>query len=199
MNKPRGRRPGHPDTRGRILAAARDRLSAHGYTATTLRAVADDVGVDVALISYYFGSKRGLFGAVMELAVSPPAVLDAALEGDPARLPERLVAAVTAAWDDPRTGPPLRTLVTAALQEPAGQRALVEFLEREVITRLADRLGGPRATDRATAAVTTIAGLVFTRYLLALPSIADASRNQLIRDLAPAIRAGLTGSTPHRR
>ena len=201
MNKPqhrrRGRRPGNPDTRERVLAAARDRLLAHGYAATTLRAVAADAGVDVALIGYYFGSKQGLFSAVMVLAVSPPAVLTAALEGDPARLPERLVAAVTAAWDDPRTGAPLRTLVTSALQEPAGQRALVEFLEREVVSRLAERLGGPRATARAAAAVTTIAGLVFTRYLLGLPSLAGTSRGQLVHDLAPAIRASLTDA--HRR
>ena len=201
MNNPaaraRGRRPGNPDTRGRILHAARDRLLAHGYAGTTLRAVAADAGVDVALVSYYFGSKQGLFSAVMALAVSPPTVLSAALEGDPARLPERLVVAVTAAWDDPGTGGPLRALVTTALLEPAGRRALVEFLEREVVTRLAERLGGPRATARAAAAATTIAGLIFTRYLLGLPSVSDASRDQLVRDLAPAIRASLAG--PRRR
>jgi AcrR family transcriptional regulator len=197
VGRPKGRRSGDPETRARILHAARDRLLAQGYAGTTLRAVAADAGVDVALISYYFGSKQGLFSAVMALVVSPPTVLGAALEGDPARLPERLVAAVTAAWDDPVSRGPLRALITAALQEPAGQRALVEFLEREVIARLAERLGGPRATARAAAAATTIVGLIFTRHLLGLPSIAGASRVQLVHDLAPAIRTSLSG--PHRR
>lgn len=197
VGRPRGRRSGDPETRGRILQAAKGRLLAQGYAGTTLRAVATDAGVDVALISYYFGSKRGLFSAVMALVVSPPTVLSAALEGDATRLPERLVAAVTTAWDDPVSGGPLRVLVTDALQDPAGQRALVEFLEREVIARLAERLGGPEATARATAAATTIAGLIFTRYVLGLPSITGASRSQLVRDLAPAIRLSLAG--PHRR
>ena len=194
MNKTRGRRPGSPDTRGRILTAAEARLLVHGYAGTTLRAVAADAEVDVALISHYFGSKRGLFSAVMALTLSPSAVLSGALEGDPSALPERLVAAVTTAWDDPVTGAPLRTLVTEALQEPAGRLALVEFLEREVVTALAERLRGPGATERAAAALTTIAGLIFTRYLLRLPSITAASPEQLTRDLAPAIRASLTRS-----
>ena len=98
---PRGRRSGDPESRDRIRQAARNRLLAQGYAGTTLRAGAADAGVDVALISYYFGSERGLFSAVMAPVVSPPTVLGAALHGDVVRLPERLVAAVTAAWDDP--------------------------------------------------------------------------------------------------
>lgn len=127
----------------------------------------------------------------MTLAISPPAVLTAVLEGDTAQLPERLLAAVTAAWEDPAGGAPLRALVTMALAEPAVLQAVVEFFEREVITHLAEHLGGPQATARAAAALTTIAGLVFTRYVLGLHPLAGASREQVIRLLAPAIRVSL--------
>ena len=73
MNKSpgRGRRTGAPDTREAIRLAARARFLADGYQAVTLRKVAADAGVDVALISYYFGSKVGLFGAAMALPVNP--------------------------------------------------------------------------------------------------------------------------------
>ncbi|WP_432498791.1 TetR/AcrR family transcriptional regulator [Kineococcus auxinigenes] len=201
MNRRRGRPPRNPSnssepvgpsTRERILLAARSRLLSHGYTGTTLRAVAADAEVDVALISYYFASKRGLFSAVMSLTLSPPQVLAAALEGDAAQLPERLLAAVSAAWEDPDSGPALRALVVMALEEPAVLRAVVEFLEQEVIARLAEQIGGPQATARAGAAVTTLAGVIFTRYVLRLHPAAGASREQLIRHLAPAIRASLT-------
>ncbi|WP_432485412.1 TetR/AcrR family transcriptional regulator [Kineococcus esterisolvens] len=204
MNKKRGRpprdpsSPGGPGTRERILLAARTRLLTRGYTGTTLRAVAADAEVDVALISYYFGSKQGLFSAVMSLTLSPPQVLTSALEGDPAHLPERLLAALTAAWEDPDSGPALRALVVMALEEPAVLRAVVEFFEQEVIARLAEQVGGRRATACAGAAVSTLAGVVFTRYVLRLQPLAGASREQVIHHLAPAIHASLAGPTSPR-
>src|SRR6187551_854411 len=110
----RGRRPGRPETRTQVLAVARRRFLAEGYQAVTLRSIATEVGVDVALVSYFFGSKRGLFGAALALTANPPDLLLAALPGDPASLPERVLARLLAAWDDPRQGGPLRVLVTAA-------------------------------------------------------------------------------------
>src|SRR3954469_23453916 len=103
MNKPRGRgRPrGDTGSRAQILAAARRRFLADGYDRVTLRSVAQEAGVDVALISYHFGSKRGLFGAALELPANPAEILAAVLEGPPATVPERLVRAVLTAWDDP--------------------------------------------------------------------------------------------------
>jgi len=71
----RGRRPGRPETRAEILAVARRRFLAQGYQAVTMRAVAEDAGVDAALISYFFGSKKGLFGATLALSANPPEIL----------------------------------------------------------------------------------------------------------------------------
>jgi hypothetical protein len=56
---------------------------------------------------------------------------------------------------------------------------------------LAERLAGPQATARAAATVTTIAGLIFTRYVLGLQPLAGMPGDQLIRHVAPAIRASL--------
>ena len=56
-------------TRLALLEAARTRFTRVGYEATTLRDVAADVGVNLALIKRYFGSKEGLFKAA--LAGSP--------------------------------------------------------------------------------------------------------------------------------
>ena len=87
MNKPagaaRGRRPGRPETRAEVLEVARRRFLADGYQAVTLRSVAAEAGVDAALISYYFGSKKGLFGAAMALSANPPEAVLEALAGDP--------------------------------------------------------------------------------------------------------------------
>ena len=53
-------------TRSQILDAAREALATDGYTGTTTRAVADRAGVQLSLVHYHFGGKRGLLGAVLE-------------------------------------------------------------------------------------------------------------------------------------
>ena len=52
-------------TRSEILCAARRRFLAESYENVGLRDIAGDVGVDVALVSRYFGSKDALFREVM--------------------------------------------------------------------------------------------------------------------------------------
>jgi AcrR family transcriptional regulator len=55
-------------TRQTLLAAARRRFAEDGYAATTVRDIADDAGVNVALINRYFSSKEGLFEACLHAA-----------------------------------------------------------------------------------------------------------------------------------
>jgi len=56
-------------TRQRLLEAARHRFARDGYTGTTVRQIAGDAGVNVALINRYFTSKEGLFEACLERVV----------------------------------------------------------------------------------------------------------------------------------
>lgn len=53
------------DRRNVILDAAEALFSLHGFYGVTMRQVAVEAGVDAALLSYYFDSKRGLFDAVL--------------------------------------------------------------------------------------------------------------------------------------
>ncbi|HWW57350.1 MAG TPA: TetR/AcrR family transcriptional regulator [Sphingopyxis sp.] len=64
---PRGRPTkfdGSADRSAGILDAAEALFAAHGFYGVTVRQVANEAGVDPALLSYYFESKRGLFDAV---------------------------------------------------------------------------------------------------------------------------------------
>ena len=53
------------DTGAAIAAAALARFAAQGFEATTLREIASDAKVDVALIAYRFGGKIGLWRLVV--------------------------------------------------------------------------------------------------------------------------------------
>src|SRR3954467_2700576 len=55
-------------TRQLLLDAARRRFAEDGYAATTVRDIAEDAGVNVALTSRYFTSKEGLFEACLSTA-----------------------------------------------------------------------------------------------------------------------------------
>jgi AcrR family transcriptional regulator len=62
-------RPGRPEgtngnLREKILDAAENRFADLGFAGTTLRDVANKAKITQALISYYFGSKHGLYEAV---------------------------------------------------------------------------------------------------------------------------------------
>lgn len=80
-SRARGRRRGSPGTKQAVLVVARRQLLAQGYPATTVRSVAAEAGVDVALLSYHFGSKSGLFSAALALEAKPPLLLHKAIDG----------------------------------------------------------------------------------------------------------------------
>jgi AcrR family transcriptional regulator len=54
------------ERRAAILAAAERLFAQHGYREVTIRRIADEAGVPLALVGYYFGPKQALFHAVFE-------------------------------------------------------------------------------------------------------------------------------------
>ncbi|MDT0306622.1 TetR family transcriptional regulator [Streptomyces sp. DSM 44917] len=194
----RGRPPGNPPTRERIAEVARGLFLERGYRGTTLRAVAAAAGVDSALIAYHFGSKQGLFGEALRVrcgqSLAVAEALAAGRGGGPAELADRLLRAITDLGDDPAPGDPLSGFGRMALgADEEALPVLREFLEREVLARIAEYLGGPDATERATAAMTLMGGLIFTRYLNPLGPVAALSPEEVRRILGPALRAALAG------
>lgn len=105
--KPRGRPPAADSTatRAGIIDAARRVFAAEGYRATSLRAIAAEVGLTAPAISHHFGSKTALFDAVTVdtdrrlLTIFADAVGGA--DGFPARLAAILDATATVIRDEP--------------------------------------------------------------------------------------------------
>jgi AcrR family transcriptional regulator len=53
-------------TRAQLIGAATEVLREKGWAATSMRAVAERAGVQLSLVHYHFGSKRGLLVTVVE-------------------------------------------------------------------------------------------------------------------------------------
>jgi len=55
-----------PDRKQAILLAAEKLFAQHGYHAVTIRQIAEEAGVPLALVGYYYGQKHELFHAIFE-------------------------------------------------------------------------------------------------------------------------------------
>ena len=57
------------NTRDALIAAGLELFSEYGFKATSTRMIAEESGANISAIPYYFGSKQGLYHAVMEYIV----------------------------------------------------------------------------------------------------------------------------------
>jgi AcrR family transcriptional regulator len=183
--KQRGPRADGGQAREQILEAARRQFGARGYDGATMRAIAADAGVDVALVSYYYGSKSGVFVAALRLPVNPTDVIDGLLAGPREDLGERLVRRLLGVWDDPAAGAPL----IGILRSISSQGELLrDFIERQILVRLARAIDAPDAELRAAAAATQVLGLVTARYALAIEPLASAGHDELAALYGPTLQ-----------
>src|SRR3954451_3379612 len=86
----RRRRADGTGTRDRILKCAGELFAATGYGDTTSKAIAAAAGVDLASINYHFGSRTGLYQAVLVEAHRRLITLDLLEELERSRQPARV-------------------------------------------------------------------------------------------------------------
>ena len=195
MSGRRGRRPGAPDTRAAILAAARSRFANHGFAGTTIRAVAADAGVDGALVHHYFGSKDELFLAAMRLPVDPRQVLAPAIAGGVDGAGERILTAFLSVWDDPEMQPGLIAFARG-LMDPSSSRLLTEGFLPVVVRPLADAMGVDRPEHRMPLVASQVIGLILLRYVLRVEPLASMPSEHVVATYAPTIQRYLADPLP---
>lgn len=177
-------------TRQELLQAARSRFTRLGYERTTLRDVAADVGVNLALIKRYFDSKEGLFKASL---ASTPRFLG--VEGEVPRDRTALVEVLShqlsaSAWPEFGEHPVLMLLRVSGDERVDGLRrqALGDF-SRQVL----EASGTQRAQDddelllRAELVVALGVGIAVVRSAVGLQPLRDATSDDLIGPLRDVV------------
>lgn len=162
-----------------LLRAALNQFSSKGYDGTSLRAVADEASVDMALINRLFGGKAGLWSAMIDLAAAH----------------ESRKAAARAVKDDTGMGVRRRlelfidVVVDVSIDLPVFPGLLLQEASTpgERMDMLFDRLIGPFGED-------------------AMPLIEEGIRQNVIADVAPSVFFSLLMSSitlamaaPHHR
>ncbi len=192
--RPTGRRPGKPDTRESVLAAARAAFGERGFEGTTIRGIATAAGVDPALVHHYFGSKDKLFLAAVQAPVDPDDLLPEVLAGGPENLGANAVRMLLRVWDGPAR-PAGLALIRSAVGNEWTAKLLREFLVARVIRRVVGSLGYPdeERDARGSLVASQMIGLVMARYVLRVEPLASASPESLIAAIGPTLQRYLTG------
>ncbi|AWS47481.1 TetR family transcriptional regulator [Streptosporangium sp. 'caverna'] len=181
-----GRRPGTADTRGQILAAARETFSEKGFDKATIRGIARQAGVDPALVHHYFTSKEGMFVAAMELPISPENVIPTILAGPREEIGERLVRFILTMTADAEARQPVLALVRTAMTNERMVVMIREFMTQALLNRVAEILEIPPL--RMQVAFAQMFGVVLMRYVVELEPLASIDIEELVELLAPTIQ-----------
>jgi AcrR family transcriptional regulator len=159
-----------------------------------VRSVAREAGVDPALVHRFFGSKEQLFVAALELPVAPGVLVAAVLAGGVEGVGERLVRTLLTLWDTPGGFAPFLALVRGAVDNEAAATMLREFVTREVLGRIAAVAAPDRPELRASIAGSQVVGLAMARYIVRVPPLAGADREEIVAVVGPTIQRYLTGA-----
>jgi AcrR family transcriptional regulator len=189
----RGRRPGQSGTREAIRAAAGRQFAERGYERTSLRSIAEEAGVDAALVAHYFTTKHQLFVNVVELPFSPEAVVPALLAGDREQWGQRLAGFILTALEQPEPRRRVMGLIRAAASEPEAARMVRDLLGREVFARVIAALDVDDAPLRANLVGSHVVGLVMARYIVGIEPLAGMRPEEVAATIAPTLQRYLAG------
>lgn len=157
-------------TRQALLSAARARFLQESYENVGLREVAGAVGVDVALISRYFGSKEDLFREVLGMGRKKDI-----LPGDvgPQQIPGFLTGLFLSPDADHNENENVERLliILRSASSPAASRIVREALRHDVLIPLADRLGGLSPEVRASTSMAVWMGMTIMRTVIAIDPV----------------------------
>src|SRR6201993_645467 len=194
------RRPGRwrtgQQSRQRIIDAARERFMRDGYEGATVRAIAADAGVDVAMVYYFFDNKEGLFTASALTGPEHPLhQLATLLDERSEQIGPRLVRRFLEHFEEGGVFEPFLALWRSAAVQPQARKVLHDSLAGPIAKRVAAEFGVADAELRGELVASHLAGLAFARYQLKIEPLASAAIEDLVVWLGPTVQRYLADPT----
>lgn len=191
-------------TRADLIASGRTLFSRRGFDGASIREITRAAGANLGAVTYHFGSKRGLYGAVLEAGLRPLAtrVRDAAAAGGPAM--DRIVRVVEAYFDHLHAHPDVPRLllqeVAAGKQPPPVVLDIIAGVKATLIQLHAEGMqdGSVRPADPLLTALSVISQPIYltlvaplARTIGGLDLANEATRARALAHMTTFVRAGL--------
>ena len=173
-------------TRAGLLAAATERFVREGYDSVSLREIASDAGVDVSLVSRYFGGKDELFAEVLAACPSGTEMF----EGDIHDLGERLATKIVVDAQEDKDLDCLLIILRSA-SSPKAREAIQKSGEERFFGPIEKWLGGPNANIRARLIADIVMGVTIDRVISDDFGLDDAAREQFRVRLARILQSAI--------
>lgn len=195
-------------TRADLLAAARRLFARRGFDGTSVRAVTREAGANLGAVTYHFGSKRALYGAVLEQGLRPISERVRAAAASEGTALERMLRVVEAYFAHFETHPDLPHLllqeVAAGKKPPSVVIDIVRGLKQTIaglqIEGMAD--GSVRPGDPTLTALSVVSQPIYLALVAPLlravgpMDLADATtRRRALEHTCAFVRAGLAPSS----
>lgn len=158
-------------TRAAILEAAHGRFLRESYDSVSLREIAGDAGIDVALISRYFGGKEGLFREVVVEEKRPN------LFREPrsiAELPDFLTQLVVEEEDENRQyRMEMFIIMLRSASSPKAGEIIRDLVHRDVLQPLTELIGKEGGEMRANVLLAILMGIGVLRTIMKVDGFSD--------------------------
>ena len=188
------RTPGRPrssanDRRDAIAKAASRQFAAVGYDRTTIRSVAEEVGVDPKLVMHYFGNKQKLFIATVKVPHEVGAALTL-LKLVPRKQWGRRITDVIWVAQNSGSFQTLVGVIRASASEPEAAEMFKGFYVENLLSPIVNNLDVDHRELRAVMLSTLVAGYVLnleiTRVFDGVPRD-DKARKRMFAALVQTI------------
>jgi len=202
---PETRAPVGAATRADLMAAGRRLFARRGYDGASIRAITREAGTNLGAVTYHFGSKRGLYAAVLEQGLRPIAArVDAAVRSEGTALDRmlRVVEAYFAHFEEHPDPPHLLLQEVAAGKQPPdvvleilrSVREGIAGLQVEGVTDGSVRAGHPVLTALSVVSQPIYLALVspLLRTVGPVDLMDPATRRLALEHTLAFVRAGLT-------
>lgn len=182
-------------TREAMLCAARQRFLQESYENVGLRDIARDVGVDVALVGRYFGSKEELFKEVLRSGKSDTFKVDLSASDLPAYLASLSERTDGADGRDHADG---LLIMLRSASSPTAARIVREAVCEDVLGPIAAMLEGDDAEARASLSLAVLMGTAILRTIMTVEPSCAGGRETLNRKLLALFRTALADDSAPR-
>lgn len=186
VTEPAVRKRNAETTRAAMLKAALAHFVREGYDGVSLREIAAEAGVDVALVSRYFGSKLDLFAEVMTSSPSPSHLF----EGDHTDFGERISRKLVMEKQESKDFDCLVIMLRSS-SSPDALEAIRRIGEERFYGPFAKWVGGRDARVRARLVADIIKGVTIDRVISEDFGLEPPARERFRARLAHLLQAAV--------